>query len=449
MTAITSGPIDERELESLFRPFAGLRHVGLAVSGGVDSTALMHLAARWSQRVGRRAPALTVLTVDHGLRAESALECASVVRAAAALGLPAHVLRWEGAKPASGVQAAARAARYDLLASYAHAHGLSAIATAHHLDDQAETLLMRLARGSGVDGLAAMPAATRWAGVILLRPLLDMPKARLGASLVQAGVSWIEDPSNASARYERNRLRHAWQALEGLGFTAEALALTAARMRRAREALEAATDRFLDEHVRLEAAGYARLPLPALMAAPEEIALRALGRLLIAVGGQAVAPRLARLEALAEALRPGGRQTRTLAGCRLVSDGTSLTVLREPGRLGLPELRLEPGAVGVWDRRFRVTASADLDGPVTVRALGKAGLRAVRSDAPAVPLPPFGTGADLVSFWRGGEVLAVPHLRYRGRCAAAEGRSEDALCGAVFIDSGLIGRRAAAPASPR
>lgn len=449
LTAMTAQPIDARELEALFRRFEGRVSIGLAVSGGVDSTALMHLAVRWRRHAGEGAPALTVLTVDHGLRPESARECEAVVRAAAALGLPAHVLRWQGAKPATGVQAAARAARYDLLAGYAHAHGLCAIATAHHLDDQAETLLMRLARGSGVDGLAAMPAESAWAGVTLLRPLLDMPQARLGATLTQAGVSWLEDPSNASARYERNRLRRVWDSLEELGFTAQALALTAARMRRAREALEAGADRFLAEHVHLAAAGYARLPASALRTAPEEIALRALGRLLAAVGGQDAAPRLARLESLTAALRAGGRQTRTLAGCRLVSDGTSMTVLREPGRRGLPELSLEPGAVGVWDRRFRVTASAGLDGPVTVRALGQAGLREVRERAAEGLLPPYGTAADLVSFWRGGEVLAVPHLRYAGPGTAAEGRSEAPFCGAVFINSAFVGQGPDTPAIPR
>jgi hypothetical protein len=126
-----------------------------------------------------------------------------------------------------------------------------------------------------------------------------------------------------------------------------------------------------------------------------------------------------------------------------------MTVLREPGRRGLPELSLEPGAVGVWDRRFRVTASAGLDGPVTVRALGQAGLREVRERAAEGLLPPYGTGADLVSFWRGGKVLAVPHLRYAGPGAAAEGRSEAPFCGAAFINSAFVGQGPNTPAIPR
>lgn len=432
-------PIADSELEALFAPLADHAAIGLAVSGGPDSSALMHLAARWRARRAQ-APELCVLTVDHGLRPESAGEARTVAEAAARLGLPAAILRWQGRKPASGLQAAARAARYDLLAAHAHAHGLSGLATAHHLDDQAETLLMRLARGSGVDGLAAMPTLTHWAGVAILRPLLDVPKARLIATLQAAGVVWLEDPSNADARFERVRMRKLLAAAAPLGLDAKALALTARRMRRARAALDRITDRFLADHVAVGEAGWCSLARAALREAPEEIALRALARMLLAVGGGPDLPQLARLEALLGELASDGVAGRTLAGCRILCRAEEVIVLREGGRRGLPRIELAPGGSTLWDRRFRVSAAGDIEGPLTVRALGREGLRAAKARLQALPpLPPSG-GAELVSVWRAGKLLAVPHL---GLCETESG----AAVTAEFVNAGLLGR--AAPATPR
>jgi len=158
-------------------------HFALAVSGGSDSTALMVLMAEWIVQSGQSLQACTVITVDHRLRPESASEAEAVARQAAALGLRHATLVWEGDKPRTGLQAAARVARYRLMAAYARAHGIGTILSAHTLDDQAETLLMRLARGSGLDGLAGIAPAARLGSLRLLRPLLDTPKARLRATL--------------------------------------------------------------------------------------------------------------------------------------------------------------------------------------------------------------------------------------------------------------------------
>ncbi len=178
-----SNPIDDREAGALLAPLAEWPRLALAISGGGDSLALMHLAARWAKRL-LIPPALHVLTVDHGLHPESAAVAASVYEKAAALGLPCTVLRWEGEKPATGIEEAARQARYALMADWCRAHE-AALVTAHTLDDQAETLLMRLARGSGLDGLAAMRPRGHVPGapdVPLLRPLLSVSRARLRAS---------------------------------------------------------------------------------------------------------------------------------------------------------------------------------------------------------------------------------------------------------------------------
>jgi tRNA(Ile)-lysidine synthase len=282
-----------------------------------------------------------------------------------------------------------------------------------------------------------MPVKTYWAGIPVLRPLLDMPKARLVATLESQDLDWIEDASNLDSRFERVRLRQALAGAATLGLRADALALTARRLRRARAALDQATGRFLADAVTVHDAGHCRLDQETLIKAPEEIALRALGRMLEAVGGQPGAPRLARLEALLAPLLGGRDLARTLAGCRVVAEDGIVTVLREPGRHGLPVMTLPPGACALWDRRFRVCVGGGLAEPVTVRSVSAAGLREVLSRAPSASCPPYGAGADLVSFWCGAKVLAVPHLGFVADAAS----SRDKRLSAVFVNKALLGAR--------
>ena len=434
---MTTTPIRDHEILMSLEPLAAERKIALAVSGGADSVALMRFAHRWQSLTGSGAPRIVVLTVDHGLRAESGREAVWVGRAAGALGFEHACLAWEGAKPASGLQAAARRARYDLLSAYAQAHDIGCLVTAHHLDDQAETLLMRLRRGSGVDGLAAIPRHGHWAGVKLFRPLLDFPKSRLIASLEAAGQGWLEDPSNKSPDYERNRIRKVLENLEEFGFDRDRFALTARRMRRAQTALDQGTERFLSEAAQLDEAGFVTLDLAAFRDAPEETALRALGRALMAVGGSPEAPRLNKLETLVEALRGNGAQARTLAGCRIVTGQGRIRLYREPGRSGLPELNLAPGRLGLWDRRFRVGLSGGRDS-LTVRALGRQGFAELRRQVDIGSAMPSDMAAGLASFWRGGELIAVPHLDY-----LAQRRDQDDPapngCSAEFVNGALLG----------
>ena len=174
-------PVDPDTAQELFAPLGFHAHVALAVSGGSDSTALMWLVRRWALAAARP-PKISVLTVDHGLRPQAQAECASVVDWARALGLEAHILTWPGSKPASGLQAKAREMRYSLMRDWCRAHGATLLVTAHTLEDQAETVLMRLARGSGITGLSGM-RADETADVLLERPLLTVTRAGLKATL--------------------------------------------------------------------------------------------------------------------------------------------------------------------------------------------------------------------------------------------------------------------------
>lgn len=279
----------------------------LAVSGGPDSSALMHAAARFGSDVP-----LAVATVDHGLRPESEAEARGVAAAAAKFGLPHHHLAWTGPKSASGIQAAARSARYRLLAECAAAIGAAFVLTGHTRDDQAETVLMRLFAGSGPAGLAGMRAERPLAaGVRLARPFLKLPKAALVAYCEAQGLAYLRDPSNADERFARARLRELLPLLEAEGLSAERLCRLAERSARDEAALAAAADAAFAAS-RRPAETSLVLDGAALCAMPEAIALRVLDAAIAEAGGGG-AERLERLERLVlDELLPALHQGRPL-----------------------------------------------------------------------------------------------------------------------------------------
>lgn len=321
-----AAPLADDELDALLSPLLhDPRGVVLAVSGGPDSTALMGaLAGREGVRVA---------TVDHGLRPSARAEADEVARQAEALGLPHRILAWDGPKPRAGLQAAARAARYRLLAEFARAVGASHVVTAHTRDDQAETVLLRLAAGSGVAGLAAMRGLSDLDGLVLARPFLDVPKARLVATCRARGWAFVEDPANADPRFARARLRAARAALAAEGLTDARLATLAQRAARADDALEAAA---AEASGRLWDAG--ALDGPGLLVLPEAVALRVVARALAAaVPGPP--PRLERLErlVLAEllpALAAGQAIRRSLAGALVSAARGRVAFAPAPPRRG-------------------------------------------------------------------------------------------------------------------
>ena len=435
-----AAPISELEIDDLFAPLAPYEVLILAVSGGADSVALMHLFARWAQNHPESRRRIVVATVDHGLRPGSRGEAEWVAEAAGALGLPHELLSWEGVKPVTGVQDAARTARYRLLAELAWklaGAAPSAIVTAHTMDDQAETLLMRLARGSGIDGLTGMSASRGLGGeghCRLERPLLAIAGARLKATLAAGGITWIEDPSNDCDRFERVRLRMAQPHLDALGLTHDKVALAAKRLDRARNALEAAADALqaaagLDIHGGM----FASLDAHIMHGAAEDVRLRVLARLISAFGGQDETARLAKLEALVERMQQPDFEGATLGGCIVARNAGDICVFREPGRGGLPELELAPGAFAVWDRRFRVGAVLKIATPVIVRALGPEGFARLRRHLKAgADIPPARAAATLPAFWQDGELLDVPSLAHLPGASATWGR-ESGLCSAEFL----------------
>jgi tRNA(Ile)-lysidine synthase len=290
----------------------------VAVSGGGDSVALLLLLADWARAEGLDLP--LSLTVDHGLRPGSAQEASEVAGLAAGWGLKAQVLSWRGRKPKADIEAAARDARYRLMGDWCRAHRMRFVYVAHTEDDQAETFLLRLARGSGVDGLAAMSAvspvpAAGCEMIQIVRPLLEVPRSRLRTFLRARGIPWVDDTMNTDPRFSRARLRAAWPTLECLGLSARRIAGAARHLSRARAALEQDTDALLADAARF-VGRQVFLDAGHLASAPNEIGLRALARVLMQVSGQARRPRFERLMRLYAAIRAaalgGGR---TLHGC--------------------------------------------------------------------------------------------------------------------------------------
>lgn len=344
-------PISEGEAAALFGSLAPEPALVLAVSGGPDSTALLWLAARWRKRLKRR-PKLLAVTVDHGLRKESAREALAVKKLAKKLKVEHRTLRWTGPKPKTGIQEAARHARYQLLGDAARKAGAEYVLTAHTLDDQAETVLFRLLRGSGVAGLRGMsagaplpgwPGTTRANRRFVSRPFLHVPKSRLLATLEAAKIPFADDPSNRDPRFTRPRLRALMPRLAEEGLTAQRLALLAERVTRTEIVLYDVLNEALmrlapgpwpeEGPVTVDAVAFGDLA--------EEIQLRMLDRLIGWTGNEGPVE-LGKLEALCAALEgplidalmepKRASFRRTLAGAMITLSGTKLTVERAPPR---------------------------------------------------------------------------------------------------------------------
>ncbi|HZZ60161.1 MAG TPA: tRNA lysidine(34) synthetase TilS [Roseiarcus sp.] len=331
--------LSDARIDALFATLAG-RALLLAVSGGPDSTALLLMAAEWAARRGGR---IAAATVDHGLRPESAVEAEAVAALAAKLGVPHEILVWTGAKPATRVQERAREARYRLLIGRAREIGADAIATAHHADDQAETVLFRLIRGSGVAGLAGIERMSERDGVTIVRPLLGVTKRDLVAFCRSRGAAFADDPSNADPRFARPRLRALIERLGEEGLNAEGLVRLA---RRAAEADEALARMTAEAEARIGADGH--VDARALFAEPIAIVQRLLARRIAKAGGRDESRiGLEKIETLALRLGEAAANGQALAA----NVGGALIRLSAKGRLSFtPEPARRPTAIRAGNR---------------------------------------------------------------------------------------------------
>ena len=403
-------------------PFEPAPRIAIAVSGGSDSLALCLLADRWARARGGSACGLTV---DHRLRPESGAEAAQVKRWLAARGIVHRTLRWRGARPVTGLQEQARAARLALLTGWCRRAGILHLLLGHQREDQAETALQRLVRGSGIDGLAGM-ASVRLTmdpasgGVRLLRPLLPASRHALIATLAHWDQPWIDDPTNRDIRHDRPRLAAALAQLGTEGLSAKRLAKAAARAAGDRSALDELCTDLLAACALPSPAGFVILNLNVLRRAPPALAVRALGCVVTMVSGSAYPPRQDRLEHLARRLLDDGAKAKTLGGCRVVPQRDGRVVVCREAAGASTVQPINPGESALWDRRFVVSLGRSTGtGPFVVRRLGTDGLAQARATARRESMPlttddiPAPARPALPALFDLDGPLAAPHLEFR------------------------------------
>lgn len=432
-----AAPIEAPEFTDLMvplGPFESAPLIAVAVSGGADSMALTLLAERWA---GDRDGRIVALTVDHGLRPGSADEARKVAGWLSARGIAHQTLQWQGLKPRSGKQAAAREARYALMQDWCQRAGCLHLLVAHHRQDQAETTLIRLESGSGPDGLAGMAAIAERSHLRLLRPLLGVDKDRLRATLGVHSQDWIEDPSNRDPAYARTRLRAAP--------LPNSIDNNASPLGHRRAALEAETASLLARIAVIDGAGFCRFERKALAAAAPGLARRALARMLVTISGAVHAPRGERLDRLLGALTGEEfKAARTLAGCRILPFRGEILVCREPAAA---RARLAITGTGRyrWDNRFTLLIlehDVNSVSALEIARLGRDGWAQITAEQPnlratAIPHP---ARLSLPAVFAGGRLLAAPHLEFDaagsaggpGYLAVAAFAPTIALAGPVF-----------------
>ncbi|MGC6471559.1 MAG: tRNA lysidine(34) synthetase TilS [Parvibaculales bacterium] len=370
-------------LRRLCPPTSGqTQHFALAVSGGADSLSLLVLAA------GAKTERLTftVLTFDHQLRPGSSDEADAVCQTANKYGLPFHKLSWAGPKPRASLQSAARDARYQAMLGWCANHGTDGLIVAHHLEDQAETFLLRLARGSGLDGLTAMRAVSNLKNGVVIRPFLDVRQVDLHAVLQGQDVTPVDDPSNADARHQRIAFRQNKPLFDTLGLTSARLADTAQTLQKARDVLDALTEESLTRLVVQAPCGVLSFDRSGFRSLPEDIGIRVLRRVLAM--HRPYPPRQSSISQLYQFI--SGKQTgrRTVAG-QIVSVKQALVqVFREPADIETTPLAVSKGRKTIWDGRFEVTVSRKATGRYVVMPLGVDGLEWARNKGLSLPKHP-------------------------------------------------------------
>lgn len=370
---------------------------GIAVSGGGDSLALLHLARRCAARQGA---VIEAVTVDHGLRPESAKEALAVARIAAELGVAHQILRWQGPAATGNLMDQARRARLGLIGAWAQGRGLPDILLGHTADDDAESFLLNLGRAAGLEGVSGMRRTFCAEGIRWHRPLLSVSRAALRACLQAGGISWIEDPSNDDPRFHRVRARRALAGLAPLGISVGTLQATIGHLAAARHALRATLAAWVAQNVDEHAGGLA-LDLAAVRDLDPELRRMLLNRAILWMSGADYPPRGSSIARLAARILAGQAAT-TLAGCRFVLRQGRLQICRELRAVG-PAI---PAGSALWDHRWRCSGPS-VPG-AEIRALGPGGLRLCpewREHAPREVL------VTSPSIWLGGQLLAAPLAR--------------------------------------
>ncbi|MDX1975410.1 MAG: tRNA lysidine(34) synthetase TilS [Rickettsiales bacterium] len=439
-------PLEQHFFEVMSRigGFETKPRLAIAVSGGSDSIALLHLAQRWAEsRQGK----VIALTVDHGLRANSLEEAKQVQTWCAQLGIEHHLLQWHPGECSTAIQASARKARYQLMNDWCRAQGVLHLLTAHHKNDQAETVLLRLASGSGLIGLAAMPALSISQSIRLIRPLLYISKDYIVDYLATSSIEWIEDASNQLDIYTRNRLRKQLAIKEV--DQATRLAIFFAKIRNLLENKKASCS---THGVFLYPEGYAFINSDLFRQKDRSLIFHTLSGLIDMLSGAAYSPRQSTLNQFFDELETGTLASkRTIAGCIISQDRKrgGYWVFREFNAIE-GEITVKTDDKPLWDKRFLISHTAPQTS-LTMKALAPQGLAILKTQAPHL-LPKDLSAAifyTFPSFWNLEELVAVPHIgyvnpRYSEYSFSARFRPAKPLAGMGFFglnDTNTLGKK--------
>ncbi|MEE2662049.1 MAG: tRNA lysidine(34) synthetase TilS [Pseudomonadota bacterium] len=391
--------------------------VAIAVSGGPDSTALFILLREWALA---RKILVTVLTVDHGLRNGSAEEAQRVGRFCSRFGVDHEILPWVGPKLDTCIQASAREARYELMEGWCANNGVRELYLGHTLDDQAETFLLRMAHGSGLDGLAAMPLV-RWHGKVrIVRPLLRISRKRILATLVEENLSFICDPSNHDRRFARVLIREEIERLNEHGISTSAISGVTRILGRIRKQNEIVIADLFRQMVVLYPEGYAELDVEQWRQLDRVLGSRLIAELLRIIGGGIYLPRRERLNRLVAVLSTQTRGARTLGGCVISFRGLTVRIWREYQKIN-EVIPITPGTSVLWDRRFELCFNLkkrSIASNIYVRSMGENGwvrlldnvnLSQKVDSLKKIPGP---VRYALPAVWRGKNIVEVPDLSW-------------------------------------
>ena len=405
MTALS--PLAFNNLMSPFSPFEDPPRIAIATSGGPDSMALALLADQWAKSHGGKAIALTI---DHHLRQESTDEAQQVKIWLEARGIEHHILPWihgqEAKKPQTGIQAAAREARYHLLGQWCKEHDVKHLLTAHHAQDQLETFMIRLAKGSGLKGLTGMQGEVATDYGRILRPLLGVDSQTLKETLLRFKQHSIEDPSNENEDFTRIRWRKLLPSLHAEGLTSATFQETIDRLNHAQRLIDQHISTLIDRHLEIIPQGYARLKKEVLQESTEAFE-EILKRVIALIGTRQYPVRRQALHRAMNVLKSD--DSITLGGCQIINKAKEWWIVREPAAMGSDILVNAPGAF-LWDNRFKVVVKKGY--PCRVGALGEAGIQSLTDESKAhftgIPHVVLQT---LPGLWQG-EELIDPHPQY-------------------------------------
>ena len=388
--------------------------IAIAVSGGVDSMVLMNLAKESDFLNDKN---VFILVVDHGLRAESKQEAKFVKNEAKKLGFPTRILKWKGSKPNKRIQEEARNKRYSLLINFCRENNINNLYLAHHLDDQIETFLFRMFRGSGLQGLTSFSSSYERNGLTLIRPLIDTPKSELISYARRKKINWVEDPSNENQKYDRVKLRKVLPLIYKEGFDKKVFLKSVKKLRLANQALDQITKEFVLKYVTINKNISIFINQELFLTAPEDVQLRVLQNTIrIFSGERYYSPDYLKILNLMNWARSDNDiSAKTLGGTIFRKRKGGIILYKEVKKLNeIKPIKLSKSKYTAWDNRFLIKINKSVKGEISY--LGNEGVKILKSKKilgkkgfNGIPLTAL---YSIPAMWDGKRLISAPFFDY-------------------------------------